>query len=136
MRGTETMTINPVEGEEFEASRVVRLTAVLVAIGAIAELAIWRSIPGALSLTLAGAVAIINFRWLDVVLQRVLQPGQPRYDSGSVVRIFARLSLLAVVFAAILLVPSVDAVAVALGFSALVVALIVEGLRGARLGGG
>jgi hypothetical protein len=130
------MAIHPAEGNSFSPKRVIWLTTALVALGVIAELAIWRSLSGALSLTLAGAVAIINFRWLDLVLERVIQPGEPRFDSASVLRIFARLSLLAVVFAAILLVPSVDPIAIAFGFSAFVVALIVEGLRGARVGGG
>ena len=39
-------------------------------------------------------------------------------------------------FAALLWVPRVDPVAVALGFSALVVALIIEGIRWGRHGGG
>ncbi|MCP4900818.1 MAG: hypothetical protein GY906_27955 [bacterium] len=136
MRTMATMAMCPAEAGDFSPQRVVRLTAVLIGLGVLVELLVLRSVAGALSLTLAGVVAIINFRWLDMILERVIQPGEPQFDRASVLRIFARLSLLAVVLAAILLVPSVDPIAIALGFSAFVVALIVEGLRGARVGGG
>ena len=91
---------------------------------------------GALSLTAAGLVAMINFRWLEVIVDRVVQPGKPRFDRWTVLRILGRLTLLAGILAALVMVPRVDAVAVAFGFSTLVVALVVEGLRQARFGGG
>jgi len=124
------------EDEGFSSRRVARTAGWLVAAGAIGELILRKSLPGAVSLTAAGVVAIINFRWLEAVLQRVIQPGEPRFDSRSVLAIGGRLALLAGVCAALLLVPKIDAVAVALGFSALVVALIIEGLRWGRVGGG
>ncbi len=105
-------------------------------IGAICELILRRSFTGAASLTGAGLVAIINFRWLEDVLTRVIQPGEPRFDRWSLFRFVARLALLGAVLAAVVLVPEIDAVAVALGFSALVVALVIEGIRSARVGGG
>jgi len=126
----------PSDDDGFSPDRVVRITAALVAVGAVAEIVVGRSWMGALSLTAAGVVAIINFRWLEVVLHRVVQPGEPRFDSWSVLRILGRLVLFAGIFAALLWVPRVDPVAVALGFSALVVAILVEGLRRARVGGG
>jgi len=107
-----------------------------VIIGALFELLVRRSLDGALSLTGAGGVAIINFRWLDALVWRVIQPGRPRLDLGSALRFLARLALLSGVMAAILLVPRVDGVAVALGFSALVVALLMEGVHWARAEGG
>ena len=131
-----TMEPVPREHEAFSGRRVARTAGWLVIAGAIGELILRKSLAGAVSLTAAGVVAIINFRWLEAVLQRVIQPGEPRFDSRSVLTIGGRLALLAGVFAALLLVPRVDAVAVALGFSALVVALIIEGLRWGRVGGG
>ena len=126
----------PNDNDGFSPDRVVRITAALVVVGAAAEIVVGRSWMGALSLTAAGVVAIINFRWLEVVLHRGVQPGEPRFDSWSVLRILGRLALFAGIFAALLWVPRVDPVAVALGFSALVVAILVEGLRRARVGGG
>ena len=126
----------PNDNDGFSPDRVVRITAALVVVGAAAEIVVGRSWMGALSLTAAGVVAIINFRWLEVVLHRVVQPGEPRFDSWSVLRILGRLALFAGIFAALLWVPRVDPVAVALGFSALVVAILIEGLRRARVGGG
>jgi hypothetical protein len=79
---------------------------------------------------------MINFRWLEVIVHRVVQPGKPRLDRWTVLRFLGRLTLLAIIFAAFVLVPRIDAVAVALGFSALVVAIVIEGLRQARVGGG
>ena len=89
-----------------------------------------------MSLTAAGLVAMINFRWLEVIVYGVVQPGKTQFDRWTVLRIFGRLTLLAGIFAAILLLPRVDAVAVAFGFSTLVVALVIEGLHRTRVGGG
>lgn len=123
-------------GAGFSSARVIRLTLILVFIGATIELVIFLSISAALSLTAAGTVAIINFRWLELIVDRVVQPGKPTYDPVSILRIAARFALLACVLAALAWVPHIDPVAVTLGFSALVVALIVEGVRGSRVGGG
>ncbi len=123
-------------GDGFSPRRVVKITAVLVVLGAIVELVLFRTWVGALSLTAAGLVAMINFRWLEVIVHGVVQPGKTRLDGWTVLRIFGRLTLLAGIFAAILLLPRVDAVAVAFGFSTLVAALVIEGLRQTRVGGG
>ena len=132
------MTTNrtPNEADDFSSGRVLWIAAVLVAVGAVAELVLFRTWMGALSLTAAGLVAMINFRWLEVIVHRVVQPGNPRFDRWTVLRILGRLTLLAGILAALLLVPRIDAVAVALGFTTLVVALVIEGLRHARVGGG
>ena len=122
--------------DEFSIRRVTLLTVGLLAAGAVFELGFRRSWEGALSLTAAGLVAIINFRWLGAILQRVVQAGEPRFDGRSVLRMSGRMLLLGGLMAALLLVPDIDAVAVALGVTAFVVALLVEGFRWARVGGG
>jgi hypothetical protein len=122
--------------DDFSTRRVIRNTAFLVVLGAVAELVLFRTWMGAFCLTAAGLVAMINFRWLEVIVHRVVQPGKPRFDRWTVLRFLGRMTLLAIVFAAFLLVPRIDAVAVALGFSTLVVAIVIEGLRQARVGGG
>ena len=124
------------DGEDFSTQRVVRITVALVVLGAVVELVLFRTWIGALCLTAAGLVAIINFRWLEVIVHRVVQPGKPRLDRWTVLRFLGRLILLAIIFAAFLVIPRIDAVAVAFGFSTLVVAIVIEGLRHARLGGG
>ena len=124
------------DGREYSLRRVVRNTAWLVVLGAVIELVLFRTWIGALSLTAAGVVAIINFRWLEVIVHRVLQPGKAQLDRWTVLRIIGRLFLLACVLVALMMLPRVDPVAVTLGFSALVVALVVEGLRGDRVEGG
>ncbi len=123
-------------GDEFSFRRVLRIAAVLVVLGAAIELVLFRTWMGALSLTAAGLVAMINFRWLEVIVDRVVQPGKPRFDRWTVLRILGRLTLLAGILAALVILPRVDAVAVAFGFSTLVVALVIEGLRRVRVGGG
>jgi hypothetical protein len=124
------------DGNEFSFRRVLRIAAVLVVLGAAIELVLFRTWMGALSLTAAGLVAMINFRWLEVIVDRVVQPGKPRFDRWTVLRILGRLTLLAGILAALVILPRVDAVAVAFGFSTLVVALVIEGLRRVRVGGG
>jgi hypothetical protein len=120
----------------FSSRRIVVLTGALVALGAIGELILRRSPAGALSLTGAGLVAIINFRWLEDLLRSVIQAGEPRFDRWSLLRFLARIALLGALLGAVVLVPRVDPVAIALGFSALVIALLVEAVRWARFGGG
>jgi hypothetical protein len=130
------MTARTPDLPEFSTERVVRITAGLVVLGAVVELVLFRTWMGAFCLTAAGLVAIINFRWLEVIVHRVVQPGKPRLDRWTVMRFLGRLILLAIIFAAFLVIPRIDAVAVAFGFSTLVVAIIIEGLRHARVGGG
>lgn len=120
----------------FDIGRMVRLGWLLVGAGAAVELLVFRSLWGAISLTAAGGVAIINTRWLEAVLGRVLQPGRPRFDGGSVLRILARMALLGALFAVLVWVPEVDPVAIAVGFTAAIVAVLAEGVRWARSGGG
>lgn len=122
--------------ENFSSKRVAFLGAVLTIVGGLAYGWFRSSLSDGLSLTAAGAVAIINFRWLEVVLARVVQPDAPQFNLGSALRIFGRMALFGVLMAALLWVPTVDAVGVALGFSALVVALVVEAFRWGRAGGG
>ena len=130
------MTRTNREGGDFSTQRVVRITVVLVVLGAVVELVLFRTWMGALCLTAAGLVAIINFRWLEVIVHRVVQPGKPRLDRWTILRFLGRLILLAIIFAAFLVIPRIDAVAVAFGFSTLVVEIVIEGLRNARAGGG
>jgi hypothetical protein len=131
-----TVTEPVVVRDEFSPGRVVRVAATLVAVGVLVELVILRSIPGAVSLTAAGVVAIINFRWLEVVLNRVIQPGAPRFDSRSIIRFTARLLLLGAVLAAVLLIPGIDPVGLVVGFSTLVAAIVIETVRAGLRGGG
>jgi hypothetical protein len=126
---------SPGEERTFSTHRVMLMAGILVLVGAIGELVLLRSLAGALSLTLAGVVAIINFRWLEAVIDRTIQVGRSRLSPGTLLRLFGRLSLLGLVFAAMAFVPGIKPVAIALGFSALVVALVIEGLWGARAGG-
>jgi len=130
-----TQSASP-ELESFSSRRVIAATGALVAVGAAIELVVMGSLAGALSLTAAGAVAMINFRWLELLLNAVIQPERPRFDGRSALRMLGRLLLLAGVMAALLWVPRIDPIAVTLGFTALVVALIWEGIRWGRVGGG
>ena len=126
----------PEQQDGFSFTKVIRLAWIFVFSGAVSELVIFRSISGALCLTAAGTVAIINFRWLEMVIERVAQPGSPRYDFSAIFRIIGRFVLLACVLAAVAWLPQIDPVAIVLGFSAPVAALIVEGVRQSRVGGG
>ncbi len=125
----------PVVEETFSTRRVVVITMLLLAVGALVELVVFRSWIGAASLTGAGAVVIINTHWLERLLDRLLQPGGPRVDAGVVLRAAARLLLLGVGVAVLVLVPQVDLIAVAIGVTAPVIALVAEGVRGS-VGGG
>jgi hypothetical protein len=122
--------------EEFSPRRVVLGAGILIVAGVVFELAVRRSPAGALSLTAAGLVAIINFRLLESLLGRVIQPEGPRFDRGSLLRMIGRFVALGLLLFAIVWVPGMDGVAVALGISTVVVSLLVEAFRWASIGGG
>ena len=119
MTAPDPVVMAPQAEERLDLERVERTGWVLLAVGIVFDLVLTRSVASALSLTGAGAVAIINFRWLEVVLQRVIQPGRPRFDRSSVLRTLGRMGLLAGLLGALA-----------------VAALVVEGLRGSGRGGG
>jgi len=122
--------------EAFSVGRVLVLTGSLVVVGAAAELLLARSWRGALSLTAAGGVAMINFRWSGALLERMLQPGGPRMSRPVVWRIALKLVFLGGGLIVLLAVPGARPEAVALGVTALVVALLAESVRWAVKGGG
>lgn len=130
------MTVADTSLQSFSSRRVQLWAGILSVLGGVAYGFLCRSLSSGLSLTVAGAVAMINFRWLEVVLARVVQPGAPQFNLGSALRIFGRMILFGVLMALLLWVPTFDAIGVALGFSALVVALVVETFRWGRVGGG
>lgn len=135
MRRSMSGPVAAADREPFSGRRVLLVAGLLVLMGAGVECL--RGAPAsALSLTGSGVVAMINFHWLEGLLSRVIQPGSPRIDLGSAARFLLRLVLLGVVLAAVLWVPRVEPVAVVIGFSALVVALIAEGVRSGLQGGG
>ncbi len=119
----------------FSTARVMWIAGVLVAAGTVIEFVVSRSIWPALSLSFSGAAAIINFHWLEVLVGRVAQPGAPRYGGAAVLRIFLRMALLGSVLVALVIVPQADPLAIALGFSAIVVAILIEAFRWALKGG-
>ncbi|MCG6961916.1 MAG: hypothetical protein LJE95_01450 [Acidobacteria bacterium] len=120
----------------FSSRRVAVISLVLILIGGAIELLVLSSPAGAASLTVAGALAIINFRWLEVALERMLQPGGLQLSRPIVVRLGLKMVLLLCGFGVLLAVPHVEPVAVAAGFTAVVVAILVEAVRWAGKGGG
>jgi len=122
--------VDPMEPEDgFSPGRIMLMTAAFSIVGGLAWGLYRESAASALSLTGTGALAIINFRWLETILSRVLRGSSPRLDGGTVLPFAGRMLVLALLLAALLFIPSVDGIGVALGYSALVIALIIEGLR-------
>lgn len=120
----------------FSSRRVALIALVLVLTGGVIELLVLDSPAGAVSLTVAGALAIINFRWLEVALERMLQPGRLQLSRSILLRLGLKMLLLLCGFGVLLAVPHVEPVAVAAGFTAVVVAILAEAVRWAGKGGG
>ena len=116
-------------GEAFSGRRVILLTAVFSLAGGLLWGLYRQSVASGLSLTGTGALAIINFRWLEAILSRVLLAPSPRIDGGVVLRFAGRMLVLMVLLAALFFISSVDGIGVALGYSCLVAAVVIEGLR-------
>jgi ATP synthase I chain len=120
----------------FSSRRVAVVSLGLVLAGAVMELLVLDSPAGALSLTVAGALAIINFRWLEVAVERMLQPGRPQSSRPIAVRLGLKLVLLLCGFGVLLAAPHVEPVAVAAGITAVVIAVLAEAVRWSGKGGG
>ena len=78
-----------------------------------------------LGLTCSGLVVMINFLWLEEIVERTLQP-VPQVKSWRVfVRVLARFALLGVALAVTIAVARFEAISVILGFS-----IVVAGIMG------
>lgn len=86
----------------------------------------------ALVLTLTVAVGIINARWLERLLELVLQPGRARFSWGAVLLFVTRLALWGGLFAVVFLLRRrIEVWAVAVGIGCLLTGLAAAGMRGA-----
>ena len=114
--------------ERFSLSRVLVVSAGLLAVGALALLLSGRP-GGAAALTVSGGVAIINLRWLDGFLERLLQPGRARFGGRTVAVMLLRMGLVLAVVSGLLLYRPEDGVAVGVGFTLPLLVLVFEGVR-------
>lgn len=88
----------------------------------------WKSLLG---LTCSAAVIMINFLWLEDIVVRVLQP-TPRLKAWRLaVRTLARFALFGAAFSIAIFVARFDALSVLLGFSVLVLGILMEAVYSA-----
>jgi hypothetical protein len=82
----------------------------------------WR---GLLGLTCSGLVTMINFLWLEKIVDALLQPTPARHPWRLTVRTLSRFALLGVALSVTIFVARINAVSVLLGFS-----IVVAGIMG------
>jgi len=83
----------------------------------------WR---GLLGLTCSGLVTMINFLWLEEIVDALLQPTPARHRWRLTVRTLSRFALLGVALSVTIFVARINAVSVLLGFSIVVVGIMGE----------
>jgi hypothetical protein len=83
----------------------------------------WR---GFLGLTCSGLVTMINFLWLEEIVDTLLQPTPARHPWRLTVRTLSRFALLGVALLVTIFVARINAVSVLLGFSIVVVGIMGE----------
>jgi hypothetical protein len=83
----------------------------------------WR---GLIGLTCSGLVTMINFLWLEEIVEALLQPTQRRHLGRLTVRTLLRYALLGVALSVTIFVARINAVSVLLGFSVVVVGIMGE----------
>jgi hypothetical protein len=132
---TATVAMSAVEAS-FSSRRVALIALGLIVTGGSVELLILNSPAGAASLTVAGVLAIINFRWLEIALERMLEPGRHQLSKRIILGLGLKMVLPLCGFGLLLMVPHVEPVAVAAGFTTVVVAIVAEAVRWAGTGGG
>jgi ATP synthase I chain len=91
----------------------------------------WRSLAG---LTCGAAVTMINFLWLEEIVNAVLQPTPRLKVRRLLLRVLARFPLLGVALSVAIFVARFNAVSVLLGFSIVVVGIMGEALYSAIRG--
>ena len=125
-----------VEGEGSRAenepsSRIIRRVRILSSV-AWAGFAIWMLATsgwwGFLGLTCSAAVVMINFLWLEEIVERLLQPTPHLHAWKLTLRSLARFALLGVALVVTIVVARFNALSVLLGFSIVVVGIIGEAL--------
>jgi len=82
----------------------------------------WR---GLIGLTCSGLVTMINFLWLEEIVQALLQPTR-RHLGRLTVRTLSRYALLGLALSVTIFVARINAVSVLLGFSVVVVGIMGE----------
>ena len=83
---------------------------------------------GFLGLTCSAAVVMINFLWLEEIVERLLQPAPHLHAWKLTLRSLARFALLGVALLVTIFVARFNALSVLLGFSVVVVGIISEAL--------
>lgn len=83
----------------------------------------WRAVLG---LTCSGAVVMINFLWLEEIVENLLQPAPHPHAWKLTLRALARFALLGVALLVTIFVARFDALSVLLGFSIVVVGIMGE----------
>jgi hypothetical protein len=101
-----------------------------IALGACAVFAVpvlmtsgWR---GLIGLTCSGLVTMINFLWLEEIVESLLQPAPRRHLGGVTIRTLSRFALVGAALLVTIFVARVNAASVLLGFSIVVVGIMGE----------
>jgi hypothetical protein len=83
----------------------------------------WR---GLIGLTCSGLVTMINFLWLEEIVETLLQPAQHRHLGRVTIRTLSRFALVGAALLVTIFVARVNAASVLLGFSIVVVGIMGE----------
>jgi len=107
--------------------RIRRTSAVAYVVFAVV-MTVWGGWRGLIGLTCSAVVTMINFLWLEEIVEAVLQPS-PRLKAWRLsLRTLARFALLGVALSVAIFVARFNAVSVLLGFSVVVVGIMGEAL--------
>lgn len=103
--------------------RHVSVAAWIVFAGPVLMTGGWR---GLIGLTCSGLVTMINFLWLEEIVDALLQPTPRRHPWRLTVRTLSRFALLGAALMVTIFVARISAVSVLLGFSIVVVGIMGE----------
>lgn len=111
--------------------RRIRRTSAAAYVVFAAIMLVWGGWRGLIGLTCSAVVTMINFLWLEEIVEAVLQPS-PRLKAWRLsLRTLARFALLGVALSVAIFVARFNAVSVLLGFSVVVVGILGEALYSA-----
>jgi hypothetical protein len=118
----------PEDDNALEVLSRIRRISITAYFAFVAPALIAGGVYGLAGLTCSGVVTMINFLWLEEIVEAVLQPTPRLHPWRLLLRTLARFALLAVALSVTIFVARFNALSVILGFSIVVVGIMGEAL--------
>lgn len=124
------MTVPPdMDPDHRPTMKRVRTTAIVAAVALAVIMLLWEGWRAAFALTCSATVVMINFLWLEEIVENTLRPMPEIQPWRLIIKVLLRFLLLGVAFAGILLIAPGEGLSILLGFSIIVIGIMGEAVH-------